>query len=310
MAATVFISSISYLLADPLSEANLAIKAPSVGEYSDSERDSYLKLVGDESPGGAPRASGNKSAWEHTEHQFGFLPFATNTPTLSTNGLSIMPAHAIKANRKLTRIDIRLDKIRVYDYPGSGLHTVLFNFVAENSLTNATAGAESVTFSQSYDIQEQQGAGINGYPIFNGLNVGKSGIAFKCATVNVKNQNDTKALGFLKSGAAAKGLTLLTTAQPAIAPFVELTKGFAEMFLTRNENVKVQDFFLGLDFDDGAAFGARLQEGNYIVVQAPDGEFSFSQWIYKPSEGKLVKVGTNEPIPYNYVIFRVSKHSN
>ncbi len=82
------------------------------------------------------------------------------------------------------------------------------------------------------------------------------------------------------------------------------------MVLSRNKNVKVQEFYLGLDYDNGAGYGARLAEGNYIVVQAPDDSINWADWAYDPVNARIVKKSDGKTtIPYNYVIFRVAKHT-
>ncbi|MEH2425412.1 MAG: hypothetical protein V7K48_32275 [Nostoc sp.] len=44
-------------------------------------------------------------------------------------------------------------------------------------------------------------------------------------------------------------IKLLTTAQPAIALFTEITLGVVKLLAQCYENVAVQKFYLGLDFD-------------------------------------------------------------
>jgi hypothetical protein len=187
----------------------------------------------------------------------------------------------------------------------------MFTFQADNSMQQQAGQKENLTFSQVYEAQEGEGAGVSGYPIFIGLNVGKQGAAFKSATVNVQNDSDEKALGVLKSKEFQGGLTLLTTAQPALAPFSALGTGIAEMVLSRNKNMKVHECYLGLDFDNGAAYGTRLAPGNYIIVQAPDNGFTWEQWGYDPLNARIVKKNSpSDVVPYNYVIFRVAGHVN
>jgi hypothetical protein len=276
--------------------------APAIGELPKDKRDALSKELGEEGSEVTPKGLGTEP-WEHTYHHFGFIGIDRQE-----GFRNIVPAHAIDADPKLRRIDIRLDRLSVYDYPGSGRHFVLFTFAAQNSPTNLVDTSESITFSQTYEAEESEGAGITGYPVFNGLNVGKSGVALRCSTVNVKNATDEKALGFLKGGPVSQGLTLLTTAYPAVTPFAELTKSIGEILLTRNRNVKVQEFYLGLDFDKDAAFGVRLREGSYIVVQAPEDKFSWEDWRYNESDGRIVNNRTRSVIPFNYIVFRVMKH--
>jgi len=285
------------------------------GELSQKEREQYLKEIGEKLPEnkktiikdtkGFVFFEYKRMPYEHTECQIGYLPFVA---TPDNNLRDVQPSQSIQADSTLNRIDVRLDRLRVYDYPGSGNHQVMFTFQADNSMTQALQ-KENVSFSQVYEAQEGEGAGVAGYPIFIGLNVGKQGAAFKGATINVKNDRDEKALNVLKSKEFQGGLTLLITAQPALSPFSALGTGIAEMVLSRNKNKKIHECYLGLDFDNGAAYGARLASGNYIVVQAPDNEFRWENWGYDPINTRIVnKNNPTEIVPYNYVIFRVARH--
>ena len=111
-------------------------------------------------------------------------------------------------------------------YPGRGIHRVLFDFYAEHHV--AGADPESLHFTQTFRIQDGQGAGITGYPVFVGLNVGKQGVSFKGFTVNVQNDGDHAILDFLDGDVFNKGLKLVTTANPAIAPLAGLAVGITE----------------------------------------------------------------------------------
>ena len=91
----------------------------------------------------------------------------------------------------------------------------------------------------------------------------------QCATVNVLNEGDEALLGFLEGDAFQGGLQLLTTAQPALAPFAALTVGLTETIAKRNRNVAVQAVDLGLDFSQ-IAVRPKLAEGSYIAVQIPE----------------------------------------
>lgn len=289
-----------------------------VGALSKKEKDKYLKKIGElpakEKEGELVGSVQLFSFWdvepkpyEHTECQIGYLSFVT---TSGNNLRDVQSAQSVQADSTLTRIDVRLDRLRVYDYPGSGNHQVMFTFQADNSMTQE-AQKENISFSQVYEAQEGEGAGVAGYPIFIGLNVGKQGAALKGATINVKNGGDEKALRVLKSKEFQGGLTLLTTAQPALSPFSALGTGIAEMVLSRNENKKVHECYLGLDFDSGASYGARLASGNYIIVQAPDNKFRWNDWAYDPANARIVKKSNpNDIVPYNYVIFRVVRHTD
>ncbi|NEN98159.1 MAG: hypothetical protein F6K50_22370 [Moorea sp. SIO3I7] len=242
--------------------------------------------------------------WSHATHQFGYI---APPPPGSTEVQVIQHPSAIKADPTLknSRLNIRLDRLRIHKYPGGGLHNVLVSFAARNQVADAQ---EFVSFSQTYRVPEGQSAGIAGYPVFIGLNVGSQGIAFECSTVNVKNEADQAVLSALESSPFQTGLELLTTAQPAIAPFTTLTLGLVKALAKRNENVPVQKFYLGLDFED-AAMGIRLAEGNYIAVQVPDETtIDWNKWIYKPQLGQILHKADGSSLEYNYLVFRVSRY--
>ena len=123
---------------------------------------------------------------------------------------------AADASLKNARIKITLDRLRVASYPGGGLHRVLFDFYAQNQVPG---GAEDLHFNATFRVREGEHAAVVGFPIFIGLNVGTEGVAFRCYTVNVANEEDERLLGFLESDTFKSGLRLATTAQPAIAPW-------------------------------------------------------------------------------------------
>ncbi len=242
--------------------------------------------------------------WKYTAHQFGFIPLVDNP-----NGepQPIQYAGAIKADKALkdSRVNVRLDRLRVCSYPGGGEHFILLTFKAQNQVAGDT---EPVSFSRTFRALEGQAAGLLGYPLFTGLNVGKQGVAFECTTINVKNAQDVAFLDLFDSQPFRAGLDLLTTAQPVLKPFTGLTLGVARMFAKRNENVPVQDFYLGLDFSP-AALGARLCEGNYIAVQVPtESELNWKDWQFQPQTGQIGTRSDGAPLPYNYVVFRVTRY--
>jgi hypothetical protein len=281
--------------------------AQALAEEEDALRDKRgkSKKSGAESRGlGSLFGFGPPKAWEHTAHQIGFIAPA---PPGSLAPLPVVHPAVVPADESLkdARINIHLDRLRVKDYPGGGEHLVMVTFRARNQL--ATDG-ESVSFSQAYRVRAGETAGVTGYPMCMGLGVGKVGAAFQFLTVNVKDSADEAAVAVLESPAFTGGLNLLTIAQPAIKPLTDLTVGLAKQFATRNRNRPVQDCFLGLDFGS-AAFGARLAVGNYIAVQVPsEGAIRWEEWEFQPGNGLLLNKADRQPLPFNYLVFRVSKH--
>jgi len=244
--------------------------------------------------------------WQYTAHAFGYL-----APAPPGNAqLPILHAGNISADSSLknSRIKITLDRLRVADYPGGGTHRILFDFYAQNQVPN---NVEHLHFNSTYRVREGQQAAIIGYPVFIGLNVGTEGVAFKCFTVNVKNDDDESLLGFLESDVFKAGLKLVSTVQPAIAPLSGMAVALTKSIAGRNRNVPVQDFYMGLDFGN-IPTGARLAEGAYLAVQIPETlqtVWDWSEWVYNPNNGHVVNAtDTKQLIPYNYIVFGVSRY--
>lgn len=246
--------------------------------------------------------------WQHTAHAFGFLePAAPGTDLRPIQHVSAVSADA---GLKNSRIKITLDHLRVADYPGRGTHRILFDFYAQNQVPGTV---EHLHFNATYRVREGERAAIRGYPVFVGLNVGTEGVAFKCFTVNVKNDADEAFLGFLDSDVFKEGLKLATTVQPAIGLFSQTALGLTRSIAQRNRNVPVQDFYLGLDFSN-QPMRAPLRAGSYLAVQIPETfqtVWDWSEWGYNPTSGAVVnKADPTRLIPYNYVVLTVSRHED
>jgi hypothetical protein len=253
--------------------------------------------------------------WLDTQHQYGFIPpFEPGTkrfhPIISATNKP--PDNSLENQR----INIRLDWLKVHEYPpalisfGDNIHTILFTFEARNQVEG---GSEPIAFNQTYRARTGQEAAVSGSPIFIGLTVGPNGISFSGETVNVGNSSDEKLISAMTSQATTTGLNLLTTAQPALAPFVSLAKELGILLGKRWRNTPVQKFWLGLDFDKGA-LGARLAVGSYVVAQVRRAnEIIWSDWSYDMETGTIVRTNLAEgeepyTLPYNTVVFRVSKY--
>jgi len=249
-------------------------------------------------------------AYKHTAHAFGYLaPLAPE----QTAPQPIRYAGNIKADDTLKngRVTITLDRLRVKDYPGRGVHHVLFDFGAQHHLPGRP---DELHFNAVLRAREGEHAAVIGYPIFIGLNVGTAGVAFKCFTVNVKNEDDEAFLEFLENDAVLKGgLRLAATMQPATAPLASLAFGLTKTLAKRAQNVPVQDFYMGLDFSN-IATRARLAEGSYIAVQIPESlqtVWDWNEWVFQPHTGQIV--GNDDAaalMPYNYIVFSVSRYED
>jgi hypothetical protein len=243
--------------------------------------------------------------WMHAAHAFGFLP---QKPEPGKER-RILPAGEIHADDTLrnSRIKISLNRLRVAAYPGGGTHNILFDFYASNQVSG---GTEDAHFNVTFRVEEGAEAGVVGLPIFVGLSVGAEGVSFRCFTVNVRNNEDERFLSVFESNVFKKGLQLATIAQPALGPLSELAVGLTKAIASRNRNVAVQNFQMGLDFD-GPRMGARLAQGDYIAVQIPmelRRAWSWSAWEYDSESGQILSADDGSYIPFNYVVFGVTKY--
>ncbi|HEY2092190.1 MAG TPA: hypothetical protein VGJ81_09890 [Thermoanaerobaculia bacterium] len=286
-----------------LSDEKLTEKLAELGQVrGDLEDASIEEFATRKSPAREIAFFSREKPYLYTSHAFGYLAPAGNG--------KLVPAGQITPDKTLTRVSLRLNALRCASYPGDGIHQVLFDFYAENHVSGTI---ESAHFNQVYRINEGQSAGIIGYPIFTGINVGKSGIAFRCFTVNVKNDDDEAFLGFLDSDVFKQGLKLASVAQPAIAPFSTMAVGMAKAIGARHRNFKVQDFYMGLDLDNNTA-GARLAVGDYFAVQIPDritADWDWAAWVFDSSKSTVVSASDHKTLlPYNYVGFGVSRYDD
>jgi hypothetical protein len=68
---------------------------------------------------------------------------------------------------------------------------------------------------------------------------------------------------------------------------------------------------MGLDFS-AISTRARLAEGSYLAVQIPEtiqAVWDWSQWVYNPVSGRVVnKDDGTQLIPYNYIVFSISRY--
>lgn len=261
---------------------------------------------------GGPHGIGSRGGWfrtklwQHTGHAFGHIAPAA----AADRPLPIRHAGAIAADASLrgARIKVTLDRLRIAEYPGGGTHHVLFDFYAQNQV--GSGDVEHLHFNATFRGRQGESAAVIGHPLFVGLKVGDEGVAFKCFTVNVKNDQDEALLGFLDSDVFRAGLRLAATAQPALAPLASMASGLAKGMAGRHRNVPVQDFYMGLDFS-AVATRARLAEGSYLAVQVPEDElpaWDWGQWAYHPASGQVVAASdSSQPLKYNYAVFGVSR---
>ena len=242
--------------------------------------------------------------WWHRAHLFGyFLPGSVRDPCL------IHPAEGIAPDASLqgARIVVRLHDLRISDYPAGEVHRVLFEFATLNHLQGEP---ELLRFNMTCRLREGDQAPIAGRPIFVGLTVGSEGLDFQCRTVKVADPEDESFLGFLESGTYLGGLRASTVRQPAAKLYADTAFHLTERIAAAERNTPVQEFQLGLGFGTGGV-GARLAEGSYVAVQAPEGMragWYWEEWVYDPVRQRIVAVDDpDEPVGFNYLVFSVSR---
>jgi hypothetical protein len=249
---------------------------------------------------------GKPAKWAHSAHTLGFIAAAAPA---DGEAQAIQNAGSIASERSLQGQPLRiaLNALCIASYPGFGMHNILLDFYAQSQ---ADDGTEHLHFNASYRVQDGEHSGVIGQPIFIGARVGTSGLSLRCLTVNVKNEEDERLIGFLDRDVFKMGLKLLHTAQPAIAPLSEMALGLITGMAKRARNVPVQDIYLGLDFGSTAG-GARLAQGTYVAVQIPETQvlaWRWDDWVFDPVAGRIVlKSDRSTLIPYNYLAFAVER---
>jgi hypothetical protein len=299
----------------PLGQQSPAEIARKLHEIDDDEAALVYEAYAESSRLGLESVFNPPRSYLNTQHQYGFIPRFEPGSGRFHNIIAASNAPA-GLELKNKRINIKLDYLRVHEYPrpfinlGHNIHTILFTFEARNQIPG---GSEAVAFNQTYRAKSGQDVAVTGNPIFIGLSVGSDGVVFSCKTVNVGNSSDEKLVDAINSEAATLGLNLLTTAQPALTPFIGVARGLCLSLASRSKNAGVQKIDLGLDFETGAT-GARLAVGSYIVVQVERAnEIVWSDWSFDSETGTIVRTNLAEGeesyvLPYNAIVFRVSPY--
>ena len=241
--------------------------------------------------------------WKHLNQVLGFVepsPHAGGQPIALKDATNIDPDPALKDKS----VKITLDRLRVYCYPGGGLHKILFDFYGQHQ---AAAVAEDIHFSQTYQALEGEAAGVAGYPIFIGLKLGKEGLRMRASTINVSNEDDEQLLSFMSSETFKNGLQLINSSNPLTPVVTKFATGLVETVGKRNENIPVQNIDLGLDFSTMST-RPKLREGSYIAIQTEVQNWNWNDWKYYPESGQILSAdGKKTPVPYNYITFSISK---
>ena len=240
-----------------------------IGEKSEKKILAYLEEIGDVDAIERRRSSGGtgqgllgfgKDYWDATGMLLGYI-----APDAPGSNLPVVEATALEPDTRLRnkRVKISLDGFRVHCYPGLGKHKILCEFTAKNQIKDDPEEVKSVISTEAAD---RSNASVMGTPIFLGVCVGENGIAFEGRTVNVSSSGDAEMMSLLDTQTLKSGITLLTTAQPAIKPFVGLVTAVLKSLLNRSQNKEIHKFKLGLDFEKSRT-SACLRLGSFLVIQ-------------------------------------------
>lgn len=247
-------------------------------------------------------ASQGDILWKTSNHMFGFIP----TGASGAVPVKVQDARGVRADLSLRgqQVKLTLDGLRVMKYPGKGQHNIAFNFHAQTQSGNELTPLD---YAVGYSAREGDVVAAVGINIFVGLNVGTEGVDLKASTINVNTARDRNFFTILASTAFTQGLQLLPTAQPALRPLSQLTEAVRSELSDLNKGVPVQKFELGLDFSN-VSTRIKLREGSYVVVQVPPADarqWNWSDWEF--ANGQVRRATDAGPVPYNYVIFSLSR---
>lgn len=272
----------------------------------------YLREIGDEDAADRMMARGGSGqgfgpmwgtdVWGYTGILIGHIdPDANGEAIDIQNAMTLVPDTSLKG----TRIKITLERFWVHRYPGMGQHTILCEFRGKNQIQEET---EELRFAVTTIARDGSSAAVSGTPIFLGVSVGQNGIAFEGSTVNVRSSTDDVLLNALSSGPFRDGLSLLTTAQPALKPFVGLAGSLVTSVLSRSKNKAIYSFKLGLDFERGST-SACLRFGSFIVIQGDDATWSWGDVVWNSHSQQLLRRLDGAPVEFNYLVFRVAPYN-
>lgn len=288
-------------------------KSTMLGSAHANDIADYLELIGDVEAAKRFQAAGQRSQgfsipfikdqWGCTGAKIGYIPEG------DANGLAeIVNAIGMTGDQDLVEesLKITLDTFFVANYPGMGKHKILCEFMGRNQTEQEE---EATRFALTLAANDGTSAAHHGLPIFVGMNVGKNGLAFEGRTINVCSEDDDLILDALGKGVFKDGLTLLTTAQPVLKPFVKLAEGMVSAVLKRSKNREVFKFGLGLDFSNSST-SAKLRLGSYVVVQTDEADWQWSNFVWDPASGTIrSKAADGNGLNLNYMVFGVSKYT-
>lgn len=273
----------------------------------------YLDLIGDHEAADRFRSAGasgqglgsltGSDVYAFTGLVLGFIePYSATTSSGASHPIVSASTMDADLNLKDSRIKITFDQFFVQNYPGLGQHKILCEFSGKNQIAGE---AEELKFALTATARDGASSSVQGAPIFLGASVGRNGISFEGTTINVSSSTDDALLAALDTDSMRSGLSLLTSAQPALKPFVGLAGSVVKAVASRSKNKQIFSFKLGLDFESGVT-SARLRIGSYVVVQVDPKHWSWETFEWDSNSQIIRNKVSGEVLPFNYLVFGVA----
>lgn len=282
---------------------------PLIGDLTPAQVADHLELIGDADAAGRIRHAGasgqvfgrvfGRETYLATGVLVGFVEHGSEATSAIVGGHQVTPEEDLRD----TPLKITLEQFFVQRYPGLGRHRVLVDFSGQNQ---AAADSEEIKFALTLEAADGSAAGVHGKPIFTGVRVGTDGLNFRGQTTNVRSTDDDLVLDALGSDAFRQGLSLLTTAQPVLKPFVGLATGALKAIYRRSRNCPVFRFDLGLDFSERTQ-ATRLRCGSYVIVQHDEHTWDWANFRFDRGTRTVLRGDGQGPLALNYLVIGVER---
>lgn len=268
----------------------------------------YLELIGDYESAQRIREEGGTGQafsipyitvdqWRNRGCKIGYLAEGGGKRAKIIDAVGMQADESLKT----ARLKLSLDRFYVENYPGTGVHTILCEFTGRNQ---AAQESEATRFALTVRVEDKSAAAVTSMPIFVGINAGGDGLAIEGQTINVCSHADDALLEAIDSPGFQEGLSLLTTSQPVLKPFVNLAEGMVKSILRRHKNRDIFNFAMGLDFSKNAT-AVKLRLGSYIIVQTNETDWDWDDFEW--DNNTLKSTGSDgEPVQLNYMVLGVS----
>lgn len=288
----------------PINDLSVSEVAKILRETEDHQTADQLETHFNEAKNGQFSSQGilsfSFSKFFSTVHLCGFMPLESNS--------TIVPAMLISGEKKLVDIPltISLCGLHVANYPGGGTHNILFDFVVHNNHKKTPA----FHYNTKLLARDGESVAIQNVPLFRNLKTDLGGLTFGFQTINLKSSNQEKLLNFLNGKSFKQGLSLINDTDPVLGQFSTMAASIASWTAEQSRNTKVQEFKIGLDFNE-AQLSAGLSEGYYVIAQIPksyEHDFDWGDWKIDTTLVRLVnKENSNKLMEFNHIIIGISK---